>query len=378
MKSKMMKISPSVRIAKLEKWRTFKWEENPRNVEERLVSPGQRPKRVVERNRRSNPGASWMKKPEGTEASVEEARLALETFWGQNYYAQIDFIMCHVRDAEDDPDLRFELIKLKGKPIIIVWDTEEECLFVDPAPIPSPLYRPTFFAAYPRSLKYDVQFSLFENGLEVDNNYIYHLPELIEMKGNKFRVFRHNVNKFDEMMGNQIRILNSPEGLYHHLTPKNIDDFREDCERLVDENIKAELDWDDYLLSMYMIDGLLDRLRPSDSDDEFKSIFEGTNRNIQYQIGIHEDKVVSIDVGLKLGPGVLGHYIGKYDKSYKFLVDCSRYTFYKTAYMNGYNYVNDGSDLDHPGLRQFKRKFNPMRVIKLYSFSPGEAGEGGD
>lgn len=102
---------------------------------------------------------------------------------------------------------------------------------------------------------------------------------------------------------------------------------------------------------------------------EFNEVYHNT----RFQVGVIDDRPVSLDIGLRLGPNVLGHYVGKYDKDYKYLVDGSRFAFYKSAHEHGYLYINDGSDLDDAGLRQLKRKFHPVRVIDLYEFDPGSA-----
>lgn len=279
---------------------------------------------------------------------------------------------------EEDTEMRFEFIRPDGKPMIVIWDKLEECLFVDPAPIPMPLYRPVFNSEYPKSIGHRVQFSIYEQGEPWDNNYIYSTERTTGMKGNKLRTFRHNVNKFSDSHDMEFTTLRDFRQItsfvtsYNRTGGYNINDFMRECSKLIDINIKEDIPWTDELLAKFLLYSVIketERLQPSD-----EYIFSSVHRNTHYQIGIIDDRPVSLDIGLRLGPNVLGHYVGKYDKKYKYLVDRARYAFYKSALEHGYLYINDGSDLDDPGLRQLKRKFHPVKVLKIYEYDP----DGGD
>ena len=359
------------------------WEESHRNVEERPAPLEPRAKRRVEGRPRSRGGGIWIKKPQGTEPSDTEVRAALETLWGRNYYAQLEFLDCHVLNEDEiksgdseEAELRFEFIRPDDKPMIVVWDNEEECLFIDPVPIPLPLYTPRFGSSYPRSIGHRVQFSLFEFGKPWDNNYIYSTERLLEPKGNKLRVFRHNVKKFAEERDKDYILIHDYRQIISYVknasdvfdSGYNLGKFVKGCGKLIDANIKKRLEWTDELMCKFLLHSIVQETAGSQMGGEY--VFNSVEHNSRYQIGIIDDKIVSLDIGLRLGPNVLGHYVGKYDKAHKYLVDGARFAFYKSALQHGYLYINDGSDLDDPGLRQLKRKFYPVKVIDLYEYDP--------
>ena len=64
----------------------------------------------------------------------------------------------------------------------------------------------------------------------------------------------------------------------------------------------------------------------------------------------------------------MAYLVNKVDTQTKYLVDYMRWRFHMDAKVMRYRYVNDGSDLDSDGLRQLKRKFAPIDVIKLNSW----------
>ena len=282
-------------------------------------------------------------------------------------------------------ELRFDFIKPDDKPMVAVWDNLEECLFVDPAPIPMPLYRPRFGADYPRSVGHRVQFSLNEFGKPFDNNYIYSTPRLSEMKGKKLRVFRHNVNRFEDKLGGDVKVLHDfrqiisfIKGREKQRSDYTVGSFMKECIKLIDINIKEDLAWTDELMSKFLLYSVVQETAMSQMGEEYA--FNAVHYNSRYQIMVHNDRPISLDIGLRLGPTVLGHYVGKYDKDYKYLVDAARFAFYKSSLEHGYLYINDGSDLGSAGLRQLKRKFYPVKVIDLYDFDPsgGNATESPD
>jgi hypothetical protein len=325
-----------------------------------------------------------MKKPEGPEPDEIEVRAALETFWGRNYYAQLEFmdtLLLNDKEALEgkEAEFRFEFIKPDGKPMVVAWDLLEECLFIDPAPIPLPIYRPQFYADYPTSNKLKVQFSVHPFGKVVDKNYIYSTKRLDKPTGNKLRVFRHNVNKFNDEFGDKVILLRDYRQVIHWLIgmekkdPKySVNNLALSLNSLIEENTNNTLEYDDEILSKLLTYTILNEtvesapaLRKGDSE----YCFDRIHHNSCYCIVIHNYKPIALNIGLRLGPTVLGHYVGKYDKSYKYLVDASRAVFYKQALEHGYLYINDGSDMDSDGLKQLKNKFDPVKVLSLYETS---------
>lgn len=328
-----------------------------------------------------------MKKPEGPEPDEIEIRAALETFWGRNYYAQLEFLDTNLINPEEtmegkEPDYTYEFIKPNDKPMVIVWDSIEENLFIDPAPIPLPIYKPQFYADYPTSNKLNVQFSVHPFGKVVDKNYIYSTKRLSNPTGNKLRVFRHNVKKFDEAIGDKTILLRDYRQIIHWILemekkdPKYcLNTLALSLVSLIEENTNNNVPWTDEVMAKLLTFTILNEATESSGElrkgnGEF--CFNRIHHNSCYNILIHDNKPIALNIGLRLGPTVLAHYVGRYDKSYKYLIDASRAAFYKQALEHGYLYINDGSDMDNDGLKQLKNKFDPIRILSLYEYAYDE------
>lgn len=158
-----------------------------------------------------------------------------------------------------------------------------------------------------------------------DNEYIYNSKDVFEMKGRKYRVFRHNVNKFKE----------------------NNDDW---------DYKKGS--WDD-VLTVY--EEWLKTQKEIYNDWIFYA--EGLPFKILYLKG--EPVAFNVwDVGLKYI-----HFIFNHSLNIPFLNEFSRWLFYKEVYETyGEILINDGGDMGLEGLKRYKMKLNPVEVRKRYGW----------
>jgi len=165
-----------------------------------------------------------------------------------------------------------------------------------------------------------------------DFEYIYNPVDIINMKGRKYHVFRHNINKFREK-NYQIEYREGSK-----------DDIHEIGEKWLIGQHRTKKDM------------------PVESWIFFAEDF--LNGKVLYLDG--EPVAFNLwDIGLKY----VHFMVNCSDPDIEFLNEYSRYLFYldiSTRYPN--MLVNDGGTLGSEGLRRYKNKLNPVAIRSRYSW----------
>lgn len=167
---------------------------------------------------------------------------------------------------------------------------------------------------------------------QVDNNYINDTQLVLELKGNKLKKLRNNVNNFKEVL--------RCKDLTHADLPQAI--------RLCEKYHNQSEEFDDVAYNTRILENLR----------AFNLIRRG------YWLG---EELVAFNIGAPLSSTSVSFIISKSRHDIKYLVDFVRHDFHRLCYELGYKTVNDGSDLNSEGLTRLKKKFAPVAIQPVYS-----------
>lgn len=182
--------------------------------------------------------------------------------------------------------------------------------------------------------KYPYSYSPFEEEV-YDVNYVNSVRTTLGLQGNKLKTLRKNLHKFESWVKGKDF---TTKPLTKDLVPKAI----ELCEKY--HYVDDEYDDLSYNTSILM------------NSDRFNLIHR------TYHL---DGEMVAINAGSGLNDEVAAFLISKSEHGIKYLVDYVRWDFHRQVKSLGYTHVNDGSDLGNDGLKQLKKKFNPVRIEEL-------------
>lgn len=166
---------------------------------------------------------------------------------------------------------------------------------------------------------------------QTDNNYINSTELVHNLKGNKLKKLRNNVNNFKESI---------------EVRPLALEDVPAAI-KLVEKYHGVNPDFDDIAYNTKILDSMI----------RFKVI------RIGYWL---DGEMVAFNIGAPLSSLTMAFLISKSRHDIKYLVDYVRWDFHAFCYGMKYVFVNDGSDLDSKGLAQLKKKFAPVSIQSVY------------
>lgn len=239
------------------------------------------------------------------------------------FYYYVPWILAQ----SEDPDLYFDYIEDIGG--IIVENEGYKRFYC------TPFYLKDWKKEYPQEIIFSQRPMYDGEYHKIDVNYINDPLSIVEKRGDKFKELRHAINNCEKTLASLNKpivyesLQNTPlREIYKFVSPL--------CEKDELRVVKSLL-----ISALYFNDMEINVLK----------------------VG---DEIFSVNIWGELCKDVIIHLVNKNKPKIPFLSDYSRYRFYSDI-KNECVEVNDGSDLDDAGLRQFKRKFNPIRVDDIFT-----------
>ncbi|OGC38514.1 hypothetical protein A3K42_00760 [candidate division WWE3 bacterium RBG_13_37_7] len=171
-----------------------------------------------------------------------------------------------------------------------------------------------------------------------NHDYIVSAQELVELKGNKYKTKRHWVKTFLKNCPVKVEVITSPDA---ELTRKILL-LTEKWSKVKNTNVTDESHALERLLFTYHVYNLL-----------FICMFDDGEL-----IGFATNEIVRPEYAI----GSFGKAIISYKGIYQFL----EHTAAKTLFDKGIKYLNIEQDLGKPGLRESKRSYRPVTLLKKY------------
>lgn len=173
-----------------------------------------------------------------------------------------------------------------------------------------------------------------KNSIELDRQYIYSSTQFFDLSGSRWKVFRKNTRKYSARFGQEdmvYRLLKIGEReqeiselLLNWGKERNVQDF---------EVMVSYLFWSGFRWGLF-----------------------------------NKDKLVGVNVADENWKYICFRYI--LDEGIPFLNEYLRLLFYQNlnSVFSFDKEINDGGDLDSEGLSFYKKKLNPCRIEKVYSY----------
>jgi hypothetical protein len=169
-------------------------------------------------------------------------------------------------------------------------------------------------------------------------DYIYRVPNLIELKGSKLQSKRNHINRF----------MRENEWSYEDLTLRNL----QECKDMNDHWEEDNMDRDPSGLSH-------EKMAIQKAFDHFEQL------RLEGGVLRSGGKVVAYTMGERLNSNTFCTHIEKADRELHGAYAMMNHEF-AVSHLSGYTYVNREEDMNNPGLRRAKLSYHPEIILEKH------------